>query len=409
MERIRIRSDNMKEILASIWLSIGSLLGIHEEKVEKPTTVQEHPKPEQAVVQISPPTVAADSSTEATSHKTSNKRQGTSIDNVEYQAPEDAPWMAPVQGSTTISETAQKGQEGQVTTIWGNGTQGQTERTMDHPRALGVDSKHNIYFVDGSQSSAKLRVFDGKQNKTVVDLIENKITRRNGYFISTGLVIIHDNVYISNNEDVFLVKDGRITSYTPKIKTYMENKRLSDIFRMEKHGNYMYLMFMDKSQQFNIARYDTTKGGVVEEIVPTKPMPSPYNFYVHGDNEIFIATTMGYVLWETLFPRETKVAWEFGDPKTYVSDIWIGKDDGLYMVAWENQVKAVLYDNPIGLDANELKPIIGSRRGFVDGFNDEVEMDYPTDFIYDGTGFIFADMGNNAIRKYWTENGPMNQ
>jgi hypothetical protein len=397
----------MKEILASLWLSIGSLLGIHEEKVEKPITAQESPKQE-AVVNISPPTVAADSSTGVSeSHKTSNKRHSTNADDVKYQAPEDAPWMTPVAGSDAISETAEKGQEGQVTTIWGNGTQGQTERSMDHPRALAVDSKHNIYFVDGSQSSAKLRVFDGKQNKTVVDLIENKITRRNGYFLSTGLVIIHDNVYISNNEDVFLVKDGRITQYTPRIKSYMDNKRLSDIFRMEKHGNYIYIMFMNKSREFNIARYDTTKDGAVEEIIPTKPMPSPYNFYVHGDNEIFIASNIGYVVWEILFPRETRVAWEFGDPKTTVSDIWIGKDDGLYMVAWENQVKAVVYDNPIGIDSDALKTVIGSRRGFVDGFNDEVEMDYPTDFIYDGTGFLFADMGNNCIRKYWTDNGPM--
>ena len=402
MGKDRNRGDKMKEWIAAIWMGISSLLGIQSGETENPMSKQETPRP--AIVEDK-----SKISAKANSSEVSRVRQveSSSADRLQYESPDEAPWMSPVQGFQSISETAEKGEEGQVTTVWGNGTKGQTERSMDHPRDLAIDSKKNIYFIDGGQTSAKLRVFDGEKNKTVVDLVNNKISRRKGYFLATGLVIIHDYVYISNNEDVYMVKEDRITQYTPKIQAYMKNKGLSDIFRLESYKDYLYIMFMNKSRQFHIARYDTVKGGAIEEIIPTKPMPSPYNFYVHGENEIFISSSIGYVIWEILFPRQTKVAWEFGDPKTIVSDIWIGSNDSLYMMAWENQVKHVLYENPPGIDATALTPVIGSRRGFVDGFEDEVEMDYPTDFIYDGTGFLFADMGNHCIRKLWTNNGPM--
>lgn len=397
----------MKEIITSIWLSIGSLLGIEAEETEKPVIIQETPKEVVTVeeeLHHSPPTVAADSSNQATNNPVTE----TIIDdeNIEYTVPEEAPWLSPVEGFETISESVIEGQEGQVSTIWGNGTQAQNERNMDTPRDLGVDSKGNIYFIDGSQFTAKLRVFDGKQNKTVVDLVDNKISRREGYFASAGLAIIHDNVYISSTEDVFLAKDGRITQLTPKIKAYMDSKRLENIYRIEKYKDYLYIMFYTKGKQFHIARYNTN-GGAIEQIIETKPMSDPYNFYVHGDNDIFIASKLGYVIWESLFPRNTTIAWQFGDPNSEVSDVWIGKDNSMYISAWIDQAQHIVYENPKGIDASELTPFIGSRRGFTDGFNDEVELDYPIDFVWDGTGYIFADMGNHSIRKVWTEIGPM--
>lgn len=354
--------------------------------------------------QHTPPTVAADSTTETAS--THSRERQTVDTELEYEVPEDAPWMSPVQGFEPLSEKVEKGQEGQVSTIWGNGTQGQTERSMDHPRDIQVDSKGNVWFVDGSQTTAKLRMFDGQKNTTVIDLIQNKITRRNGYFASAGLAIIHDNVYISSTADVFQVVNGRITQLTPKITEYMKSKRLENIYRIESYKNYLYIMFFGKSNLFHIARYNIN-GGAVEEVLPSKPMPSPYSFYVHGENEIFIGTETGYVLWEILFPRSTKVAFEFYDHQVDVSDIWIGTNDSLYMVAWEEQSKAIIYENPIGVNVDDVVPLIGSRRGFTDGFYDEVEMDYPLDFVWDGTGYIFADMGNHSIRKLWTNVGPM--
>lgn len=340
----------------------------------------------------------------------SKEQANTSNDTLEsthirYEAPEEAPWWAPVQGSDIRSEYTEQGQEGQVSTVWGNGTQGQNERHLDRPRDIQIDSKGNIYFVDGDHRNAKVRMFDGKQNQTIVDLVNNKVAERDGYFLSAGMVIIDDHIYVASDQDVYLVKDGRITQLTPKIQAYMEKMRLENIYRLEKYKNYLYIMFANKSHQFHIARYPVA-GGEVEQVIETKPISSPYNFYVAGENDIFIASQLGYVFWETLFPRETRIAWEAGDPKTEIVDMWIGKDDALYFVAWENQALHQIYRNPKGIDAGEVSPIVGSRRGFVDGFSDEVQLDYPIDFVWDGSGYLFADMGNHTIRKYWTDVGP---
>lgn len=395
----------MKEIVASLWLGINSLLGINTEEEVKPKEVQVgHQEVSAAEKNDSP----SQNESHMASEETQEKKQTTSDGKRNYNVPKDAPWWSPAQGTETISETTQNGQEGQVSTIWGNGSQGQTETTMDHPRDLQLDSKGNIYFVDGSQQEAKLRMFDGKKNKTVVDLVNNKVIRREGYFASAGMAIIHDIVYISSTYDVYKVVDGRVTQLTPKIKQYMENKRLQNIYRTEKHGDYLYFMFYGKSNQYHIARYNI-KGGAVEEIIPTKPMPNPYNFYVHGDNEIYISTTTGYVIEEKLFPRETITAWETGDPQTEIADVWIGENDSMYYVQWEDQSKAVVYENPIGISADDVQVVAGARRGFTDGIKDEVEMDEPIDFVWDGSGYIFGDMGNHSIRKLWTKVGPMNK
>lgn len=396
----------MKEFFVSIWLGIGSLLGIEPEKVEKPIEAQEIHYEKATVEDILPPTVAPADKVETSYPPISQHKDASKTESMTYDVPKDAPWWSPVAGSETISESVQEGQEGQVSTIWGNGSQGQTERSMDHPRDLQLNSKGHVYFVDGSQYKAKLRMFNGRETSTVVDLVNNKISRRDGYFLSAGLAIIHDNVYISSTNDLFRVVDGRITQLTPKIKAYMKNKRLSDIYRIEPSGEYIYMMFMNKSRQYHIARYNP-EGGAVEEILQTQPMPSPYNFYIHGDNEIFITTTNGYVIWEILFPRQTKIAWEAADSQTEITDVWIGSNDSMYFAQWEEQTRCIIYENPVGISAEEVISIAGSRRGFTDGIDDEVEMDYPIDFVWDGTGYLFADMGNNAIRKLWTKVGPM--
>lgn len=399
----------MKEFFVSILVAITSAFGGDSQEA-----VKEEPKEQ---VQELPPTVAPEivSEPEMTEAFTSveppkepKEPETVSDGQFEYEVPESAPWWAPVLGGSTISESTQEGQEGQVSTVWGNGTQGQNERYMDNPRDIQVDSKGLIYFVDGSQNTAKLRVFDGKQNKTVVDLVDNKISRREGHFATAGMVVIHDNVYVCSTEDLFSVRDGRITQLTPKIKAYIDSMNLSHIYRIEKYKDYIYLMFMNKSNQYHIARYNIN-GGAVEQVIETKPMPSPYNFYVHGENEIFIATTTGYIVWEILFPRETRTAWEDGDVKTEIADVWIGSNDSMYMVAWEDQSSHIIYENPVGVDAGGVIPFAGSRRGFTDGFNDEVELDYPIDFVWDGTGYLFADMGNHSIRKLWTSIAPMSK
>lgn len=409
----------MKEFFASLWLGVGSLFGFTEEEpveftertasvqmsvpevvAEAPEPVIEEPEPEEQLVAPEEP------ETPPEAPESAEGEDGMVSDGqFDYETPEGADWWAPVQGHATISEVVTDGEEGQVSTLWGNGTQGQGEHTMDNPRDLQVDSEGNIYFIDGSQHDAKLRMFDGQKNTTIVDLVDNKVSRRDGYFATAGMAIIQDTVYVSSTEDLYRVEDGRIHQVTQKVRAYMENQRLQNLYRTETHGDYIYMMFFGKSRQFHIARYNPLTNEDIETMIPTKPMPSPYNFYVSSEG-IFIATTTGYVILERFFPRETIKVWEDGDHKTEIADVWLGEDNAIYFMQWEDQASHVLYRNPKGVDAGGVTPVIGARRGFVDGFYDEVEMDYPIDFVWDGSGYVFGDMGNHALRKYWTDVAP---
>lgn len=39
---------------------------------------------------------------------------------------------------------------------------------------------------------------------------------------------------------------------------------------------------------------------------------------------------------------------------------------------------------------------------------DQAEMDYATDFVWDGDGYVFADRDNSVIRKLWMDIPPTN-
>lgn len=329
---------------------------------------------------------------------------GTTTDGqFQYTQPQDG-WT-PVLGSSTISEKAQKGENGQVSTIWGNGSQGQTERNLDHPRNLQLDSKGNIYFIDGSQKTAKVRMFNGKKNSTVVDLVNNRVSDKDGYFFCSGLAIIHDNVYVSNTQDVYLVEKGRITQLDLKISDWMKQHAYNDIYRMKASGNYIYMMMSTKSYYYAFVRYNVQTRDI-EEVLPERTYPAPYNFFIYGDNDIFIATQNGYVVWEQLEPRVTKTGIDTGDRNDNIYDVWIGQDGDMYYSVMENQVYNHIYRNPKGNGLDDLELVAGGRRGFVDGVKDEVELDQATDFVWDGTGYLFGDIGNNSIRKLWIDVPP---
>lgn len=325
----------------------------------------------------------------------------------EYPVKEDYPGWAPVLGNDTISEQVTDGLYGQVSTIWGNGIKGQNELHMDHPRKLQIDSKDNIYFVDGNQKTAKLRMFDGEKNTTVVDLVQNRLMDGVGHFYVSGLAIINDNVYISNGEDVYLVENDRITQMDLQIKNWMKDNNFERIYRMEGHGDYLYMMVQSKSYYYAFVRYNI-QTRAVEHILKENTYPAPYNFYIYGDNDIFIATEAGYIVWEKIFPRETIVGLNTGDRMDKILDIWIGEDMGMYYSVVEDKIYNYIYKNPKGSsdDNSDLQLVAGNRRGFVDGVKDEVEVDNAIDFIWDGSGYIFADMHNHSIRKLWMDVAP---
>jgi hypothetical protein len=95
-----------------------------------------------------------------------------------------------------------------------------------------------------------------------------------------------------------------------------------------------------------------------------------------------------------------------GDRNDNIYDVWIGKDGAMYYSSMENQVYNYIYRNPKGNGLDDLELVAGGRRGFVDGVKDEVELDQATDFVWDGSGYLFGDIGNNSIRKLWMDVGP---
>lgn len=391
----------MLEFITSIWLAVTSALGFHSEAPEKPVEkVEQSYKSNSSIEEKEAP----EGSQKVDKKPLSEREQSSTQAEVPYQSPKDAPWVGKVQGSDIISEKKNTGKPGEVSTIFGNGTKGQNETQMDGPRKLQLDSKKNIWFIDGDQRNAKLRKYDGKQIHNVLDLVNNKTIDAKGYFMASGLAIIHDNVYISSVDELYKVENNTLQPVSGKIRSYMKENNMEYIYRMRAYKDDIYLMLMSKGNRFAFAKYNT-KTQSISQVTEAKQYGSPYNFYVHKDNEIMIATELGYVVWEKLNPRQTEYI-DFKDNQTKVADVWVDDKRNLYMVTWEEQVKAMVYMDKPGDGWNNTEVLAGNRRGFVDGYKNEVEMDNPIDFIWDGSGYIFADSGNNAIRKLWWNEPP---
>lgn len=398
----------MIEWAMSIWMTAGYWLMDQQKESEKPVETEEQQQEEsEEGLMVYDKISGGEKEEKTTQDKGRGSDSSVDVGQTEwnYEANEGAEWWSPISGHNPISEVVQKGEEGQVTTVWGNGTRGQNETQLNMPRQLQLDSKGNLYFIDGDGQSGKIRMFDGKKNTTVLDLKENKVARQKGEFYVGGMVILNDVLYLASIDDLYVVEDGRLRTATPKVAQYLKKNRLDSIIQVEKYQDYIYFLIGNKSRQYHMARYNTVSGEM-ETVFDTKPIPEPYSFYVHQGNEIYIGTKNGYVVMEKLFPRQSLAVIETADPMTDISDVWIGEDDDLYYVSWRDQAEHIIYQDPKGPGSGVI-PLIGSRRGFVDGFYNEVELDYPIDFIWDGSGFLFADMGNHTIRKYWTENGPM--
>lgn len=395
----------MKEFMSSVLVSIGSLFGV---ALEEP---QEHSQElENRSGMIAPKELwqAQETPTEAVQGTVKEETQNTTPPpQIEIKETDPHPVEGVVRGSETISERKEEAESGTVSTIWGNGVQGQSETQMDHPRKLQIDSKGNIWFVDGSQKNAKLRMFDGEKTITVVDLVENRLTDKDGYFMAAGLGIINDNVYISSTDDLYKEHNGHLVQVDMDIRHYMDEKNAEYIYRMREYKEELYLMLMSKHKMFHFAKYNPDTGKITQVTEP-KSYASPYNFFVHKENEIMIATKLGYVVWEQVNPRKTEYI-DFGDHQFQVMDVWVDNDRNLYMVTCEEQVMCNIYMDPPGNGFDDTVIVAGGRRGFTDGFKNEVEMDYPMDFVWDGTGYIFGDTGNNSIRKLWWSEKPSDE
>ncbi|MGG4496606.1 hypothetical protein [Brevibacillus reuszeri] len=294
------------------------------------------------------------------------------------------------------------GLDGEITTVFGTGAQGQSEYTMDHPRLIQKDSKGRIWFVDGSQKNAKLRYLENNRITTVADLVKSKFNYQ-GYFLASGLAIMNDKVYLAGEGNVFTLTEGHIIPLDSKINKYMKENQYAHIFRMEQYKGELYLMLLDKSFQYGFVKYSlVTKK--IEEVLPRKSYNAPMNFYVH-DKGILIACKSGYILYEQFFPRQSYMVLNASEDA--IMDVFLDQNKDVYYMAWANQsyvkIKMLPYD-----DEEAVIEVAGSIRGYQDGYRQEAQMDYSTDFYWDGSGMLFGDMGNHAIRKLWLSTKPSN-
>ncbi|MGG2201412.1 hypothetical protein [Paenibacillus validus] len=307
------------------------------------------------------------------------------------------------------SEVLSHGENGQVSTITGNGTQGQGTYTLDHPRFPGADSKGNVYFLDGSQKTMKLRKWDGTKNTTIVDMKKNTVTAREGEFFSTGLQVINDQVYFSSEEKVYKLIGDRVTELDPAIKTWMKDNHYVYIFRMEQYKNDLVLMLFRKGDYTQAREYGFIKYNLnskeIEEVMPAMQYPNPSNFFMQ-EKGLSIASLTGAIYYDKFFPLQFKD--QLNTNQGGILDVWID-DSYLYHVINKDQTSYEIHRIPIGEKGEGLGELVaGGYMGFTDGIADEVRMDYPTDFSWDGTGFLFADRDSNAIRKLWINSKPLN-
>lgn len=313
-------------------------------------------------------------------------------------------------GTTIMAEVVEDGEHGQVSTIFGNGAQGQGTMSMDAPRYIDKDSKGNVWFIDGSQRTAKLRKTDGEKNYTVVDLVNNKVTRRDGYFAASGLVVINDTVYVSNTKTVYkLVDENRITELDKGISSYMRQNKLEYVYRMEEYDGDLYLLLRSKNGLYTLVSYDLeTKD--IEEKLSSFFAAGLANFYV-DDQGILIASYHGEIWYHNFFPRRTTKVIETNEGQ--IQDVWADENDEVWFVLWKDKTEfyVLKYLHEPGqynsiFDMTEI--VAGGYEGYQDGIADEVQMSYPVDFVWDGTGMLFGDMGNNTIRKLWLDVKPYN-
>lgn len=297
----------------------------------------------------------------------------------------------------TQAVNKQKGQNGEVTTLTSGG--------LDHPRNTVLDDKGNVWFIDGDQKTAKLKMLNGKNTTTVVDLVNTKANKQS-HFMASGLEIMDGKVYVSSIEDVYLVQDNRLTSAHPNIGKFMKENHYEDIFRMKANSGNLYIMARTKSNQYGLLLYNPSSHAVTE-LIPAKTYISPYNLYV--DNQgVLVASYRGYIYYENFSPRYTNTLLESNMGP--ITDAWFDKGDNLYYTQLVDRMAYTkVFMVPKESPVSDKQLVVGNRSGYVDGIKDEVEMDQAVDFKWDGTGYVFADMGNSALRKLWIDTPPSNR
>jgi len=314
-----------------------------------------------------------------------------------------------IEATTTL-----QGENNEVTTIIGNGTASQGTYTTEGPRNIEVDNGL-IYFIDGKNDNTWIRVFNGKENEHYAQLAGDPVAGKNSdLFIPTGLAVVDRKMFVSSHVRLYLVKekelkDERYLTHIKTVSNYIDDNGYDYIFRMEEYNNKLYFMLSHKSggtgyPRYGFVSYDPAKDRV-SEVLEIKEYPvSPNNFYVDGDG-ILLAFHSGVIQYEKFFPRQTIIVEETN--RGSFLDAWTTEDGYLHYMILADRVENLI-ERRHRSEVTSPSLVAGSRRGYVDGIMDQVEMDGATDFIWDGSGYVFADISNHAIRKLWLDAPPTN-
>ena len=299
------------------------------------------------------------------------------------------------------AEVIQQGEEFQVSTIMGTGVGTQGNNTMYYPAYTQVSDAGEIFFVDGDINNQKIRKIKNGKIEIVMDLTNNKLNQ-SGKFFTTGLIHMGKNLLmISNSFDIFYIDGGRIHRVPGDVPKYMEDHHLVSIWRLKKQGDDIYIMFKLKgyAATYHIAQYDI-ETDTLTPIIERSDYYHPFNFYV-DDNNIYVATQMGYIYRDQLFPKQKTAFYHAKDSEVTVTDVWKTAGGEIMFSLHDGSYAWIMKE-----EGNSFANVAGSIRGYQDGVLDEVMMDNPMDFTYDGSGYIFVDPGNHVIRKLWTSLRP---
>lgn len=306
-----------------------------------------------------------------------------------------------------VSSSAYAAEEDEVTTLVGSGAAGQGTFTMDHPRHIALQGG-NTYFVDGDHNHAKLRMYNGKELSTVVDLAKSPQFHRSKMFVDTGLAAAKDTLYVSDYQGLYKVVGHRITAVAA-VNDYIKEQHIEYIYRMKAYQNTLILMGWKKAQSgtYIFIQYNPDDNSVSPLLDNVSYDYSPNTFYPDKDG-ILVTTTGGYIIYEKYSPRKTINVESFQDGN--VLDAWTTASGYLhYSIVTAGGTENKIMARPRSSEDEEDNSLVaGGTRGYQDGVMDEAEMDFAQDFTWDGTGYIFSDEDNNMIRKLWVDDPPTN-
>ncbi|MDX6153931.1 hypothetical protein [Marinococcus sp. PL1-022] len=363
---------------------------------------------------------------------------------------EEKEWWAPAVENKAQAVHKDEGEEGEITTIWGSGESKQTATAMNNIQFIAPDAENTYYFLDGTEGNKKIRYFNGQENEVIFNLTEDSIADR---FEATGLINDSENLLVADQKNIFKIENEELTPYDDSWEKYFEEKEYTSIERIKKYGELIYVsIYSEKNQSTSIVTIDSE--GKMSELYEHEEEGPINDFYVHDKNHFFLLKkskimsiassqdeqTDGELVGDKTYflPDEGVYYNETAGEVTTPRFFWINTDQQINVVTNDKKETSSSMEEmtfewisfPYSIEASESAGYKVSQDasetinlhdneeintlltldefGYKDDELSEAELSYTNDFVWDGTGYLFADQASNSIRKYWTDNAPAN-